>query len=135
MPPFAEPSFSHDVSPRILAADLDWRMDVSILLTHATQPMDGISSRSFASMGNGDAIDVGSTVFFFCHCCDRVVFQISTSSGRNAKNSDTNVHPRGLCGSNFQVEMSNSGSKIGRIGPKKVLNPAHPHPERALMTN
>ena len=46
------------------------------------------------------------------------MFQISTSSGKNAKNSEMIVHPTDRCGKSLYVEKSNSGSRTGRIGPR-----------------
>ena len=58
-----------------------------------------------------------------------------TSSGRNAKNRESTVHPRDRCGIRFQVDIINSGRSIGLMGPNIVLKLAHPYPENALIIN
>ena len=60
---------------------------------------------------------------------------VCTSSGRKAKNKDKIVHPIGLCDDNFQVENNNRDSKIGRTGPRTLLKPAQPQPDKALISS
>jgi len=54
-------------------------------------------------------------------------------SGKNARNSESVVHLRDLCGKSLYVDKSNKGSSSGLIGPSNILNPTHPNPVRALM--
>jgi hypothetical protein len=111
----------------------------SILFMQAAQPMLGMSSstvaRTFVSLAAVFARLAISRLL-------ALLFQICKSSGIRAKKKDIAVllhhFPSPVIlgpGNVMNVEYTRKERKIGRTGPKTSLNPAHPTPAIAFMSN
>lgn len=133
-PPLGSSS-SHDLP---LSTPLQPLIVESILFMQAAQPMLGMSSstvaRTFASLA------VVFARLAISHLL-ALLFQICKSSGIRAKRKDIAVllhhFPRPVVGPGnvLTEECTRKERKIGRTGPKTLLNPAHPTPAIAFMSN